>query len=179
MNKNARKVKGAKTRNGKPVWINDENDEPYSEKSMSFEYGDGQLVTPTIDPTTGERYNLDKLFEHYKKNGPYDIFTGEKLPVFEDIKTADEYSKWRSDNIFNFDLSEQEFYTGESGLYSKQDGSDTSLADKKQDMIDLAAGARDKVYDLFGISEDEKTGFALGGLAVANKPYKKLWMMMS
>ena len=169
MNKNARKVKGAKTRNGKPVWINDENDEPYSEKSMSFEYGDGQLVTPTIDPTTGERYNLDKLFEHYKKNGPYDIFTGEKLPVFEDIKTADEYSKWRSDNIFNFDLSEQEFYTGESGLYSKQDGSDTSWADKKQDMIDLAAGARNKVYDLFGMSEDEKKGFALGGLAVANK----------
>jgi len=163
MNVNARKVKGAKTRNGKPVWINDENDEPYSEKSMSFEYGDGQLVTPTIDPTTGERYNLDKLFEHYKENGPYDIFTGEKLPVFEDVSTADEYSKWRSDNIFNFDLSEQEFYTGESGLYSKQDGSDTSLADKKQDMIDLAAGARDKVYDLFGISEDEKTGFALGG----------------
>ena len=169
MNKNARKVKGAKTRNGKPVWINDENDEPYSEKSMSFEYGDGQLVTPTIDPTTGERYNLDKLFEHYKENGPYDIFTGEKLPVFEDISTADEYSKWRSDNIFNFDLSEQEFYTGESGLYSKQDGSDTSWADKKQDMIDLAAGARNKVYDLFGMSEDEKKGFALGGLAVANK----------
>lgn len=169
MNKNARKVKGAKTRNGKPVWINDENDEPYSEKSMSFEYGDGQLVTPTIDPTTGERYNLDKLFEHYEKNGPYDMYTGEKLPVFEDISTADEYSKWRSDNIFNFDLSEQEFYTGESGLYSKQDGSDTSWADKKQDMIDLAAGARNKVYDLFGMSEDEKKGFALGGLAVANK----------
>jgi hypothetical protein len=169
MNTNARKVKGAKTRNGKPVWINDENDEPYSEKSMSFEYGDGQLVTPTIDPTTGERYNLDKLFEHYKENGPYDIFTGEKLPVFEDISTADEYSKWRSDNIFNFNLSEQEFYAGESDLYSKQDGSDTSWADRKQDMIDLAAGARDKVYDVFGISEDEKTGFALGGLAVANK----------
>lgn len=163
MNTNARKVKGAKTRNGKPVWINDENDEPYSEKSMSFEYGDGQLVTPTIDPTTGERYNLDKLFEHYKENGPYDIFTGEKLPVFEDISTADEYSKWRSDNIFNFNLSEQEFYAGESDLYSKQDGSDTSWADRKQDMIDLAAGARDKVYDVFGISEDEKTGFALGG----------------
>ena len=126
MNTNARKVKGAKTRNGKPVWISDENDEPYSEKSMSFEYGDGQLVTPTIDPTTGERYNLDKLFEHYKENGPYDIFTGEKLPVFEDISTADEYSKWRSDNIFNFNLSEQEFYAGESDLYSKQDGSDTS-----------------------------------------------------
>lgn len=169
MNTNARKVKGAKTRNGKPVWINDENDEPYSEKSMSFEYGDGQLVTPTIDPTTGERYNLDELFEHYKENGPYDIFTGEKLPVFEDISTADEYSKWRSDNIFNFNLSEQEFYAGESDLYSKQDGSDTSWADRKQDMIDLAAGARDKVYDVFGISEDEKTGFALGGLAVANK----------
>jgi hypothetical protein len=169
MDTNPKKVKGAKTRNGKPVWINDENDEPYSEKSMSFEYGDGQLVTPTIDPATGERYNLDKLFEYYKENGPYDMYTGEKLPVFEDIKTADEYSKWRSDNIFNFDISEQEFYTGESGLYSKQDGSDTSWSDKKQDMIDLAAGARDKVYDLFGMSEDEETGFRLGGLAEATK----------
>jgi len=48
-------------------------------------------------------------------------------------------------------------------LYSKQDGSDTSFSDRKQDMIDIAAGARDKVYDLFGISDDEKTGFALGG----------------
>ena len=76
------KQKGLKTRNGKPVWKNEENDEPYSEKSMSFEYGDGHLVTPTIDPNTGDRYNLDKLFEHYKENGPYDIFTGEKLPVF-------------------------------------------------------------------------------------------------
>ena len=163
MNKNTRKVKGLKTRNGKPVWNSDENTENYSEKTSSFEYGDGILVTPTIDPNTGEYYNLDKLFEYYKENGPYDMYTGEKLPVFEDEETATEYSKWRSDNLFNFDLSEQEFYTGESGLYSKQDGSDTSLADRKQDMIDLAAGARDKVYDLFGISEDEKTGFALGG----------------
>ena len=172
MNKNARKVKGAKTRNGKPVWINDEDDEPYSEKSMSFEYADGQIVSPTIDPNTGDFYDLDELFKHYKKNGPYDMYTGEKLPVFEDVTTADAYSIWRSDNMFNFDLSEQEFYTGESGLYSKQDGSDTSLADRKQDMIDFVAGARDKVYDVFGISDDEKTGFALGGLAVANKGIK-------
>jgi hypothetical protein len=169
MNANPKKVKGAKTRNGKPVWINEGDDEPYSEKSMSFEYADGQIVSPTIDPNTGEFYDLDKLFEHYKENGPYDMYTGEKLPVFEDVTTADAYSIWRSDNMFNFDLSEQEFYTGESGLYSKQDGSDTSWSDKKQDMIDLAAGARDTVYDLFGMSEDEEKGFRLGGLAEATK----------
>lgn len=166
------KQKGLKTRNGKPVWKNEENDEPYSEKSMSFEYGDGHLVTPTIDPNTGDRYNLDKLFEHYKENGPYDIFTGEKLPVFEDTTSADEYSKWRSNNIFNFDLSDQQFYAGEIGLYSKQDGSEWTWNDVKSDAKGLMRDARDKVYDMFGESEKSEQGdrsYGLGGLLTATK----------
>lgn len=163
-----KQIKGVKTRNGKPVWVNEDEDlEEYSEKSSTYDYGDGYIVTPTINPENGQRYNLDELFAHYEENGPYDMYTGEKLPVFGDIETADDYSRWRSDNLFNFDLSEQEFYTGESGQYFKQDGSETTWADHKQDAIDYMADARDKVYGFLGLGED--TGYALGGLVDAQK----------
>ena len=165
------KVAGVKTRNGKPLWKSEDDYEPYSEKTGTFEYGDGYIVTPTIDPETGGPYKIDDLLEQYEKDGPYDLYTGEKLPVFEDIDTADSYAKWRSDNILNFDLTDEEFFTGESGTYSKQDGSEITFADRKQDMIDYAAGARDSVYGFLGIptDEDEGSGMALGGLAVARK----------
>jgi len=165
------KVAGVKTRNGKPLWKSEDDYEPYSEKTATFEYGDGYIVTPTIDPETGGTYKLDDLLDQYEKDGPYDLYTGEKLPVFEDIDTADSYAKWRSDNILNFDLTDEEFFTGESGTYSKQDGSEITFADRKQDMIDYAAGARDSVYGFLGVptDEDEGSGMALGGLAVARK----------
>ena len=165
------KVAGVKTRNGKPLWKSEDDYEPYSEKTATFEYGDGYIVTPTIDPETGGTYKLDDLLDQYEKDGPYDLYTGEKLPVFEDIDTADSYAKWRSDNILNFDLTDEEFFTGESGTYSKQDGSEITFADRKQDMIDYAAGARDSIYGFLGVptDEDEGSGMALGGLAVARK----------
>ena len=167
-----RKVEGVKTRNGKPIWVDGLNyGDEYSEKTESFTYGDGYLVSPTINPETGDRYDIPSLMDYYKENGPYDPYTGEKLPVFQEMDTAEEYSKWRSENILNFDLTDQEFYTGESGEYFKQDGSDTTWADRKQDAIDYAAGARDSVYGFLGIplDDEEEAGMALGGLAVARK----------
>lgn len=169
------KVKGVKTRNGKPIWVDELNyGEEYSEKTESYDYGDGYLVTPTINPETGDRYDIDMLMDHYKENGPYDLYTGEKLPVFDSIEDADEYSKWRSDNLLNFDLSDQEFYTGESGYYFKQDGSEATWDDRKQDAIDTLASARDSVYGFFGIplDDDEEPEMALGGLAVSRKGIK-------
>lgn len=166
------KVKGVKTRNGKPIWVDELNyGEQYSEKTESYDYGDGYLVTPTINPETGDRYDIDMLMDHYKENGPYDLYTGEKLPVFDSIEDADEYSKWRSDNLLNFDLSDQEFYTGESGYYFKQDGTEATWDDRKQDAIDTLASARDSVYGFFGIplDDDEEPEMALGGLAVSRK----------
>lgn len=166
------RVQGVLTRDGKPVWTNNDDVEHYSEKTASFEYGDGFIVTPTINPNNGEYYNLDDLFDHYKKNGPYDMFTGAKLPVFESERVATDYSKWRSKNSFNRKLTDQEYYTGESGQYFKQDGSEDTWEDSKQDMIDRAAGARDAVYGFFGsdIDEPEKgSGMALGGLATARQ----------
>lgn len=167
-----RKVEGVKTRNGKPVWVDELNyGEEYSEKTETYDYGDGYLVTPTINPETGDRYDIDELMAYYKENGPYDPYTGEKLPVFQELETADEYSKWRSENLLNFDLTDQEFYTGESGEYFKQDGSEVTWDDRKQDAIDYAASARDSVYGFFGIplDDEEEAGMALGGLAVARK----------
>jgi len=167
-----RKLEGVKTRNGKPIWVDELNyGDEYSEKTESFTYGDGYLVSPTINPETGDRYDIPSLMDYYKENGPYDPYTGEKLPVFQEMDTAEEYSKWRSENILNFDLTDQEFYTGESGEYFKQDGSDTTWADRKQDAIDYAAGARDSVYGFLGIplDDEEEAGMALGGLAVARK----------
>lgn len=169
------KVKGVKTRNGKPIWVDELNyGEQYSEKTESYDYGDGYLVTPTINPETGDRYDIDMLMDHYKENGPYDLYTGEKLPVFDSIEDADEYSKWRSDNLLNFDLSDQEFYTGESGYYFKQDGTEATWDDRKQDAIDTLASARDSVYGFFGIplDDDEEPEMALGGLAVSRKGIK-------
>ena len=169
------KVKGVKTRNGKPIWVDELNyGEEYSEKTESYDYGDGYLVTPTINPETGDRYDIDMLMDHYKENGPYDLYTGEKLPVFDSVEDADEYSKWRSDNLLNFDLSDQEFYTGESGYYFKQDGSEATWDDRKQDAIDTLASARDSVYGFFGIplDDDEEPEMALGGLAVSRKGIK-------
>ena len=169
------KVKGVKTRNGKPIWVDELNyGEEYSEKTESYDYGDGYLVTPTINPETGDRYDIDMLMDHYKENGPYDLYTGEKLPVFDSVEDADEYSKWRSDNLLNFDLSDQEFYTGESGYYAKQDGSEETWDDRKQDAIDTLANARDGVYGFLGIplDDDEDPEMALGGLAVSRKGIK-------
>tara|TARA_R110001592_G_scaffold6859_5_gene37873 strand:+ start:839 stop:1978 length:1140 start_codon:yes stop_codon:yes gene_type:complete len=161
-------VKGLQTRNGKPVWKNDQDIENYSEKTATYDYGTGYIVTPTINPETGKLYKIDDLFAHYNENGPYDLYTGEKLPVFEDEGTAIEYSKWRSDNLLNFDITDQEFYAGESDTYFKQDGSATTMADRKQDVIDFAADTRDKIYGFFG-SQDEGSSYALGGIPTATK----------
>ena len=166
-----KKVDGVITRNGKPLWKNDENREPYSEKTASYEYGTGYIVTPTIDPETGGNYKLDDLFDHYEKNGPYDIFTGEKLPVFDDEATATEYSKWRSSNLLNEDLTDEEFYTGESGAYYKQDGSDVSLMDYLGDAKDHAGDIKGEVMGFFSNDspEVEDIKMALGGIPTATK----------
>ena len=161
-------VKGLQTRNGKPVWKNDDNKENYSERTATYDYGDGYIVTPTINPETGRLYKIDDLFAHYSENGPYDLYTGEKLPVFEDEETATEYSIWRSDNLLNFDITDQEFYAGPSEAYFKQDGSATTMADRKQDAIDFAADTRDKIYGFFG-NQEEENSYALGGIATATK----------
>lgn len=161
-----KKVAGVTTRNGKPVWTNAENKEPYSEKTASFKYGDAILVTPTIDPTNGKPYDLNQLFSYYEENGPYDMYTGEKLPMFEDEDTATEYSKWRSQNLFNTDLTEQQFYTGESDMYSPQDGSDITVKDRIKDAMFHAKDIKDDVVGFFGGDAPE---YALGGLAVARK----------
>ena len=59
-----RKVKGVKTRNGKPIWVDELNyGEEYSEKTESYDYGDGYLVTPTNNPETGDRYDIDMLMD--------------------------------------------------------------------------------------------------------------------
>ena len=166
-----KKVDGVITRNGKPLWKNDENREPYSEKTASYEYGTGYIVTPTIDPETGGNYKLDDLFEHYEKNGPYDMFTGEKLPVFDDEATATEYSKWRSSNLLNEDLTDQEFYTGESDAYYKQDGSDVSLMDYLGDAKAHAGDIKGEVMGFFSNDspEVEDIKMALGGIPTATK----------
>jgi hypothetical protein len=161
-----KKVAGVTTRNGKPVWTNAENKEPYSEKSSSFNYGDAILVTPTIDPANGKPYDLNQLFDYYDENGPYDMYTGEKLPMFEDEPTATAYSKWRSQNLFNTDLTEQQFYTGESDMYSPQDGSDITVKDRIKDAMFHAGDIKDDVVGFFGGDAPE---YALGGLATANK----------
>lgn len=172
----AKKVKGVTTRNGKPVWTNDENREEYSEKTETFEYGAGYLVTPTVDPETGGNYKLDDLFDHYDENGPYDVFTGEKLPVFDDEPSAIEYSKWRSKNILNEDISDEEFYTGESGSYYPQDGSGTSFKDYIGDARDHATEIKDDVMGFFSSDspevEDDRmvsNTYRLGGLATSQR----------
>jgi len=151
----AKKVKGVTTRNGKPVWTNDENREEYSEKTATFEYGAGYLVTPTVDPETGGNYKLNDLFDHYDENGPYDVFTGEKLPVFDDEPSAIEYSKWRSKNILNEDITDEEFYTGESGAYYPQDGSGTSFKDYIGDARDHTSEIKDDVMGFFSSDSPE------------------------
>jgi hypothetical protein len=161
-----KKVDGVTTRNGKPMWTNAENKEPYSEKTRTFEYGDAILVTPTIDPTNGKPYDLNQLFDYYDENGPYDMYTGEKLPMFEDEDTARDYSKWRSQNLFNTDLTEQQFYTGESDMYSPQDGSDVSIKERIKDAMFHAGDIRDDVVGFFGGDAPE---YALGGLATSQK----------
>ena len=161
-----KKVAGVTTRNGKPVWTNAENKEPYSEKTSSFKYGDAILVTPTIDPTNGKPYDLNQLFSYYEENGPYDMYTGEKLPMFEDEDTATEYSKWRSQNLFNTDLTEQQFYTGESDMYSPQDGSDVSVKERIKDAMFHAGDIKADVVGFFGGDAPE---YALGGLAASQK----------
>jgi hypothetical protein len=172
----AKKLEGITTRNGKPVWTNDEDREEYSEKTATFEYGAGYLVTPTIDPETGGNYKLDDLFDHYAENGPYDVFTGEKLPVFDDEGTATEYSKWRSKNILNEDLTDEEFYTGESGEYYPQDGAGTSIKDYIGDARDHAVDIKDDVMGFFSSdspeAEDTRVAqieYALGGLAASQR----------
>ena len=64
MDLNAQKVQGITTRNGKPVWVNDADVEQYSEKTSTFEYGPGYLVTPTIDPETGGSLRRKRSLRH-------------------------------------------------------------------------------------------------------------------
>lgn len=95
---------GKTTVRGKPVYLDENTGEEYSEKLSSFDYGDGYLVTPTINPETGDPYDLVSLMDYYRENGPYEPFTGEKLPVHMSMDEADRYAQWRSDNQFNEDI---------------------------------------------------------------------------
>ena len=101
---------------GKPVWEDPETGERYSEKTYSFDYGDGIIVLPTIDPETGQEYDIEELMSYVIENGPYDPFNGEKLPVFQSNEKADKYAQWRSDNQFNEDIYSENYWHQDAGM---------------------------------------------------------------
>lgn len=100
---------------GKPVFT-DENGDKYSEVTETVPMGDGFMVMPTIDPETGSEYDRDYILDWYKNNGNVDPYSGEKLPVFDSTEKADKYAQWRSDNMFNPSLLDDDYWSRDSGL---------------------------------------------------------------
>ena len=158
------------TSNGKPVWKDNANwqGEMYSERTETIEMGDGWVVIPTVDSNTGDYYPRDKLLKHYKNNGPYDLFNGDKLPVHESIIKADEYAQWRSDNILNPDMTAEGLFYGPDGEPSR------SLGEFASDTYDNVMEVKNSIAGFMGFGSDGSDPahppqeYASGGLNLAD-----------
>ena len=111
---------------GKPVWEDMRTGEMYSEKSETRPIGTEYMSAPTIDPDTGEPYESDFLANWFSENGNVDPFTGDKIPTFSSVEDADKYAKWRSENQFNSDVLDENYWSAASGLEDTSGGSELS-----------------------------------------------------
>jgi len=104
-----------RTVRGKPVYLNEETGEEYSEKTITVPYGDGYVVIPSVIDN-GVEMSEDDLYDYVQTYGPYDVVTGEKLPVHMDIEEADRYAKWRSDNQFNEAILDDNYWHRDAAM---------------------------------------------------------------
>jgi hypothetical protein len=89
--------------------------EEFSEKTVTFPYGDGYLVMPSVIDN-GMQLSEDELYSYAKENGPYDFLTGERLPVHQDLESANKYAKWRSDNQFNEAILDENYWHRDAAM---------------------------------------------------------------
>lgn len=162
------------TANGKPVWkdnINPQNaDLMYSERSATYEMGDAWVVIPTVNSETGEEYTPDVIEKHLKENGEYDISTGDKLRVFEDMEDANIYAQQRSDMLLDPDADAEDLYNIglDDGRTWKSMGRDFKdhVEDTVYDVKSLfGMGSEDYYDDSYDVASE---GFARGGLNLAD-----------
>lgn len=106
---------GKTTVRGRPVYLDPTTGEQYSEKTVTFPYGDGYLVMPSV-VDNGMQLSEEELYNYAKENGPYDFLTGERLPVHKDLETADRYAQWRSDNQFNEAILDENYWHRDAGM---------------------------------------------------------------
>lgn len=106
---------GKTTVRGRPVYLDPTSGEEYSEKTVTVPYGDGFVVIPSI-VDNGIQLSEDDVYEYVTKNGPYDILTGEKLPVHSNMDAADRYANWRSDNQFNESILDETYWHRDAAM---------------------------------------------------------------
>jgi len=104
-----------KTVRGKPVFLDEETGEEYSEKTRTIPYGDGFVVIPSVIDN-GMEMSEDELYDYVQENGPYDFMTGEKLPVHADLEEADRYAQWRTDNQYNEDIFNENYWHRDAAM---------------------------------------------------------------
>ena len=99
---------------GKPVYTDE--DGQYSERTETVPLGTEYIVRPTVDPATGAEYDKDLLDAYYKSEGVVDPYTGEDGQSFDSEEDANKYAEFRSDNQFNSQLLDKDYWNKESGL---------------------------------------------------------------
>ena len=90
---------GEKTRVGRAIFVDPRSKERYSERSVTFETQDGKWVTMPTVLADGRQIPQNIVERYVAENGPIDFLTGEKLPVFEGVREAEEYARSRSDTL--------------------------------------------------------------------------------
>lgn len=154
---------------GKPVFLDEETGEEYSEKTLTVPYGDGYVVIPSVIDN-GMEMSEDELYEYVQENGPYDFMTGEKLPVHADIETADRYAQWRTDNQYNEDIFDENYWHRDAAMPYYADPSasyDDAAPTLEEYRPTLRDNARNNIREGLmgiglseGVSRDVATGIA-------------------
>ena len=165
---------------GKPAFEDMRTGDFYSEVTEVVPIGDGFMAMPTINPETGEDYDRAYLENWYLSNGNVDPYSGEKLPVFGSEEEAQKYAKWRSENQFNPELLDDNYWSRESGLpfpneadaelsadpQSYRDKTRNAMADALDGTLGLDTYTANKIARRFVGNEDSSIDD--GGIALSD-----------
>ena len=102
---------GRKTKAGRPLWKDPKSGELYSEKTVTIPLkiapdgrpaeGTKWVNVPTVFEGGQVMQDEDFLLKFYRENGYKDPLTGKQLDMFDDVDSAVEAAKKRSDSLLD------------------------------------------------------------------------------
>lgn len=152
---------GKTTVRGRPTYRDHKGGE-YSELTKTFRWGDNWVTVPSVDDR-GYELSEEELIRYYDKQGkhaPYDMLTGEELPLHESHEDAVDYAKWRAATLFDEKAVEKGWTAPDRGLPTDPEKEERGLG---RELLGLGKVGVQAIGKKMGIHE-KLQGYAEGGL---------------